>query len=126
MAYRSKFESHVAKWFRKEKIKVGYETLKIPFVQPEKARTYTPDFELLGSGVYVECKGKFTAEDRAKILWVKEQHPDLRLVMLFQRANNFIRKGSKTRYRDWCEKHGIEWCDWETGNLTTIRKVLSR
>lgn len=123
MAYRSKFEMQVAKWLRKKKIKFGYETDVFPFVQPAKERKYTPDFKLQMAGVFVECKGKLTKEDRDKILWARDQNPNLRLIVLFQRADNFLRKGSKTRYRDWADKHGIEWCDWETGNLN---KILTR
>ena len=114
-SYRSKFENNVAKEFKRRKLKFGYETKKFPFVQPAKKRNYTPDFELFETGVFVECKGKLTAEDRSKLLWVAETYPDLRLVIIFQRARNSIRKGSPTTYGDWATKNGFEWYDWETG-----------
>ena len=31
--------------------------------------------------------------------------------MLFYNANQKIKKGSKTSYADWCDKHGIKWAD---------------
>lgn len=125
MAFKSKFEQQVAKWLRKRKFKFDYEKTTFPFVQPAKERSYTPDFGLSVSGVFVECKGKLTKEDREKLIWAREQNPNLRLIILFQRANNVIRKGSKTRYRDWADKNGFEWCDWESGQLKPI-KDLSR
>lgn len=78
-------------------------------------RVYTPDFELLETGVIVECKGKLTIEDRKKLLWVKETYPNVRLVLLFMRANNPIRKGSPTSYGSWATKNGFEWADWAKG-----------
>lgn len=92
-----------------------YEPDTFKFVQPAKDRKYTPDFRLSSSGIYVECKGKLTKEERDKLLWVKEQNPDLPIVILFMRANNYIRRGSKTRYKDWADKNGFKWFDYEHG-----------
>ena len=120
--YRSNFERSVAAYLKKKKIKYGYETTKFPFVQPIKKRVYIPDFELPMVGTFVECKGKLTKEDRDKLLWAREQNPNMHLVILFMRANNYIRKGSKTRYKDWAEKEGFLWADWETG--TNVKDLL--
>jgi len=115
--YRSKFEGRIAQSLAKRAVPFKYESIKLKFTQPAKERTYTPDFELPNSGVYVECKGKFTKEDRDKMLWVREKYPDLRLVILFMRARNPIRKGSKTTYANWADKHGFDWADWDTDKI---------
>ena len=120
--YKSGFEYDFAKQLRKQRVKFGYETKKFPFTQPAKERTYTPDFELLGSGTFVECKGKLDVDTRYKLQWVKEVYPDLRLVLVFQKGRNKIRKGSATSYMDWAAKNGFEAYDWET-DKKTIEKI---
>lgn len=39
---------------------------------------------------------------------VINQHPDKDIRMLFMR-DNYIYKGSKTKYSDWCKAHGIKY-----------------
>ena len=121
--YKSQFERNVAASFKKNGIKFKYESCKFPFVQPAKKRTYTPDFELPETGLFVECKGKLTKEERDKLIWIKETYPDLPFTLLFMRARNPIRKGSKTTYGDWATAAGIEWYDWETGGIPKTRLV---
>jgi hypothetical protein len=111
--YRSKFEKNVAASLRKNKIKFGYETRTLRFVQPAKARKYRPDFELQGTSFVVECKGKLTAQDRTKLEWAQAQNPDVPIVILFMRSRNYLRKGSKTTYSDWATKAGFRWFCWE-------------
>lgn len=113
--YKSGLEANVARSLARRGVKFKYESKKLPFVQPAKKRTYKPDFELPETGVFVECKGRLTQADRNKLEWIKETYPSLRLVILFQRADNPIRRGSKTRYRDWADKVGFEWADWSAG-----------
>lgn len=110
--FRSKFEAKIADDLIKKKVKVDYETLKLKYVIPESSHTYTPDFQL-PNGIVVETKGKFDLNDRKKMLLVIAQHPELDIRMLFQRAKNPIRKGSKTSYSDWCDKNNIKWADRE-------------
>ena len=119
--YKSQFERNVAASFRKQGIKFGYETTKFPFVQPAKKRTYTPDFELSETGLYIECKGKLTKEERDKLIWVKEHYPNLPFVILFMRGRNPIRKGSKTSYTQWATDNGFESYDWEAGGIPKER-----
>jgi hypothetical protein len=119
--YKSQFERNVAASFKKQGIKYGYETRKFPFVQPSKKRNYTPDFELQETGLFVECKGKLTKEERDKLIWIKETYPDLPFVLLFMRARNPIRKGSKTSYSQWATANGFENYDWEAGGIPTER-----
>ena len=91
--------------------KWGYEVKKIKFIQPEKHRTYLPDFLIEtanGKRFFVETKGRFMVQDRQKHLWIKEQSPDLDIRFLFGRDDR-ISKGSKTRYSTWCIKHGFKF-----------------
>lgn len=83
---------------------------KIHFLQPEKSRTYLPDF-VLPNGILVECKGQFTLADRQKHVWIKQQHPELDIRFVLQNPNAKIRKGSNTTLAMWCEKHGFAWAD---------------
>ena len=113
--YKSNLERSVASLLKKKKIKFQYESQKVRFVQPAKKRVYKPDFELPETGVFVECKGRLTLADRQKMVWVKEQNPDLRLVILFSKPYNTIRKGSRTTYADWAKENGFDFADWEKG-----------
>jgi hypothetical protein len=113
--YKSKFEADVARSFASRKLKFTYESKKYPFTQPAQERVYTPDFIIHDTGVTVECKGKLTSEERKKLLWWREAHPNVPFIIIFMRARNPIRKGSKTTYGDWATKNGFEWYDWEKG-----------
>jgi len=79
---------------------------KLNYIQPEKKRTYLPDV-VIGNTIY-ELKGIFSPEDREKMLHIRDCNPEFEIIMVFQR-NNPIRKGSKTRYSDWCDKHNFSW-----------------
>jgi hypothetical protein len=89
----------------------------VPFVQPKKDRHYTPDFELRfgNRAILVETKGKLTFEDRQKLVWVKEQHPKKKFVILFMNSDVRIRKNSPTTYSKWAEKAGFEYYDFRRG-----------
>ena len=108
--YRSGFESKVAKQISKHKIdpKKIYECTTVPFTVPEKKRTYLVDFTL-PNGILVEAKGRWTTEDRAKHLLIKEQHPDLDIRFIFMDAKIRLDKRSKTTYGDWCNKHDFKY-----------------
>lgn len=107
-AYRSGLEKALALALAAASIPVLFETLKVPYVQPEKARTYTPDF-LLPNGIIIESKGLFAAEDRQKHLWVKAQHPHLDIRFVFSNQNARLYKGSPTTYAQWCDKNGFRY-----------------
>lgn len=94
--------------------KVEYEPDTLAFIQPQKARKYTPDFKLRPY-VYIEAKGLFTSEDRQKMIWVKEQHPECTFYLLFQNANKRITKTSKTTYAMWAEKNGFQYGHMPSG-----------
>ena len=111
MKFKSKFEQIVSKVLGK---RAQYEPDKIKFVQPAVDRTYIPDWKI-GEHVYIETKGKLDLETRKKMVWVKEQHPQLKFYILFQNAFNRITKRSNTTYADWCDRNGFEWGHYPHG-----------
>jgi hypothetical protein len=108
--YRSKFELTFANKLKELGLKAEYESEKIHYIQPEKVRTYNPDWTIRRD-VYVETKGRFTASDRAKMVLVKRSNPNVVFYLLFQNSNVTLSKVSKTTYGQWCEKNNIEWAD---------------
>ena len=115
--FKSLFELKFSKALTKRGIPFKYEPETLSFLQPEKKRKYTPDFKLTTKhGEFlVETKGKLTAEDRKKMVWVKEQHPNKKIVIVFMNAGNRLTKVSKTTYGDWADKQGYEWVDFRSG-----------
>lgn len=108
---RSGYEKKVRKCLEENKVQYTYESMVIKYVVPETKRSYTPDF-ILPNGVIIESKGyPFSSKDRAKMLFVKEQHPELDVRILFERDLKISRKGAKkvTKYSDWAEKNGFKY-----------------
>lgn len=83
----------------------SYESARIEYVT---SHTYTPDF-LLTNGVAVEAKGLFTAQDRAKLLAIKRQHPGVIICLLFMRDQPISKRPGSKFYGEWCDSHGFEW-----------------
>ena len=109
LRFRSRFELHLAKGLADNKVKFEYESKKFLYVP--KPRTYTPDFYLVESDIYIEAKGHLDKADRVKMALVKQQHKDLDIRFVFMNARNKIYKGSKTTYADWCNKHDFRWAE---------------
>lgn len=93
-----------------EKLPKGtqYEVDKIKYLVEH---TYNPDFTL-PDGSLVEAKGRFLSADRAKHLYIKKQHPSIKIRFLFGNASNTLTKSSKTSYGDWATQHEYEWADF--------------
>jgi len=108
--YRSGFEHKVSDQLKENKIKFEYETTVIDYIKPQTNHTYTIDFTL-PNGILVETKGRWVLEDRKKHLLIKKQHPELDIRMVFQSSKTKIRKGSKTTYAMFCDKHDIPWAE---------------
>lgn len=108
--YRSGLEDKMLKQLESLGIEPNYEGLKIKYIVPEKEHTYTPDFPI-SSKLIIETKGIWECADRMKMLLIKEQYPELDIRMIFDNANKKIKKGSKTSYAMWCDKHGIKWAN---------------
>lgn len=109
--YRSKFEQTIGEFLGDL---AEHEPERIYFTQPSKQRFYVPDFKTKG-GAYIECKGKWDASDRIKHVWLREQHPDKRIAIIFQNSKVRLSKRSKTTYGEWATKNNIEWYDWKDG-----------
>jgi Phage endonuclease I len=108
--YRSKFELDFSKKLKELKLKALYESEKIHYIQPEKRRTYNPDWTI-GKNKYIEQKGRFTTSDRQKTLLVQLSNPNIKVYLIFQNSNITLSKVSNTTYGMWCDKNGIEWAD---------------
>jgi hypothetical protein len=110
--YRSGLERSVANCLKAAGIEANHEKVTLFFTQPEKRRRYLVDFTFDSHPhLILEVKGRFTAQDRQKMLLVKEQHPDKHIIMLFGRAKNTLSKKSETTYADWCNKNDISFID---------------
>ena len=108
--WRSGFESDINELLVQQGIDGEYEKHKIKYTIPESEHTYTPDFKL-PNGIFIETKGRFVTEDRAKHILIRKQHPELDIRFVFQNSKGKIRKGSKTSYADWCIKHDFQFAD---------------
>jgi len=108
--YRSGFEHTVSEKLTESKIDFSYETTVIQYIKPQTNHKYTVDFTL-PNGILIETKGRWVMEDRKKHILIKDQHPELDIRIVFQNPKGKIRKGSKTTYADYCDKHGILWAE---------------
>lgn len=98
---RNKFETRIHKQLKKQKkIKVAYETVKIPYVIEGN---YIPDFILTSDTktIYLETKGHFRPEAKRKMVAVKKLHPNLDIRIIFY--------SRKLRDIRWAEKYGFPY-----------------
>lgn len=109
--FKSRLESNV--WdslpHYKKELKFSYETLKLDYIVQRK---YIPDFIVefpSGRTMILEVKGYYRPQERTKMLAAKALNPEADIRFVFAQ-DNFILKGSKTRYSDWCRKHGFPFC----------------
>jgi len=104
---RSGLEATIVKLMDSKSIEYKYEPREhLCKYEVRESKSYLPDI-VIGDKIF-EIKGWFTLADRKKMKLVIEQNPDKDITMVFQRDNP-IRKGSKTRYSDWCNKNNIKW-----------------
>lgn len=95
---------------KRTKVRATYETKRIPYTVVIH-RNYIPDFVLEfpdGHERIIEIKGYLRPEDRQKMRFVKQQHPDLDLRIVFAKDNKMNSK-SKTLYSTWAKKLGIPY-----------------
>lgn len=105
---RSALEARVLQDLQSRGVSFNYEATKLPYWVE---RTYMPDvdLDLLSKVCHLEIKGWFKPEDRSKLLAVRRAHPEIDIRLIFANAYAPIRRGSRTTYADWCEKHGFPW-----------------
>lgn len=108
--YRSGLEERNASHVERLGGVAHFEAFQVKYVIPERVATYNPDF-VLGNGIIVETKGIFDVADRQKQLFLRDQHPELDIRLVFSSSKSKIYTGSKTTYGMWCEKHGIQYAD---------------
>ena len=104
---KSMAEVQCAAWLEEHRVQFEYESQKWDYVF--KPATYKPDFNM--KRFSIEVKGKLTAEVRRKLIAVKRSNPGKKLYLVFERANNKIRGGSKTTYGEWASKNGFPWSE---------------
>lgn len=123
--FKSKLEERV--WARLKTVytKTKYEPDKFKYSQPQVERTYTPDFKTGEAKIYLEAKGKLDLDTRKKMLWFKESNPDIRIIFLFQNADNKLTKRSKTTYGEWATAHGFEWLDFRKDWLSAYIELCA-
>jgi len=105
--FRSPIEGQVADDLSENGVYWEYEQRKYNLVIP---RSYTPDF-VLGNGVVLEVKGWFDQEDRRLIKLFKQQHSDVDIRMVFEKAHRKLTKSSRMTYATWCDKYNVPWCE---------------
>lgn len=101
--YRNRLEAKIAKTLDPA---FRYEAVRLPYVMKH---SYLPDWIDTAKKRIVEAKGRFPASDRTKMKAVREQYPDYEIIIVFQKPDAPINKGSKTTNAMWCDRHGIKW-----------------
>lgn len=108
--YKSKLEQDFAKKLKrmtsKSKLKVAYESDVIPYTVVLH-RNYHPDFTITfpdGHKRFIEVKGYLRPEDRQKMKFVRDQHPDMDIRIVFAKDNKLNSK-SNTMYSTWAKKN---------------------
>jgi len=119
--YRSLLEKRVCEELERKGVTFWYEPYQMPYTVSVKTakcancghstalkeRRYTPDV-VLGNGIIIEIKGRFTGPMRTKMLAVRDCNMDQEIKMLFQ-ADNWMTSKKLMRYSDWCDKHGFDY-----------------
>lgn len=111
LGFRSGLEERISQQIKDAGIKLEYETDRIKYTIPAREAKYTPDFKLPKPGgfFFVETKGIWTVQDRAKHVLIKKQHPEIDIRFVFSNQNAKLYKGSPTTYAMYCEKHGFRY-----------------
>jgi hypothetical protein len=71
-SFKSKLEEQVWKILKSNFPSVKYEPDKFKYIQPEKERTYIPDFKTGKRNIYLEAKGKLDLDTRQKMVWFRD------------------------------------------------------
>jgi hypothetical protein len=101
--YRSKFESRFSTEMKD--LKMRYEVTKLSYEIPATKHVYHPDFTV-SKYVHIETKGVFGPKDRSKLLFIKEQHPEHTVILVFMNPNLLLGKRLGTCI-EWAKKNGF-------------------
>lgn len=123
LGFRSGLEKAAADQLKAAGVPVAYEEVVLPYTIPARQAKYTVDFRL-PDGTLIETKGRFVTEDRKKHKLIRDQYPDLKLVIVFQNPNARISKKSATTYAKWCDDHGIAWAKAPNKNNPIPKELL--
>lgn len=95
----------------RRKVPYKYEATTVEY--QHKPQKYTPDFDLaIGDRtIHIEYKGKLDYETRKKLLAIRDSNPNMDICLVFEKAGNKIRKGSKITYGMWAESKGFHWSE---------------
>ena len=132
--YRSGLEEKIANQLDAAGVEYDYESEKIEYVVPSRKAKYIPDFPIKGTNILIEGKGhwgggKFggikqaSAEQRQKMLLLREQRPDLDIRIVYERAATKIYPGSPTSNADWATTHGFKFADKGTVPDSWIEEI---
>lgn len=112
--YKSYFEVDVAKELSslkrryKRAFDAKYEEDTFSYVL---CRNYNPDFKITRSDdsvLYIEAKGVLDRESKAKMLAVRDAHPEDTFVLLFPPYPSLSKKRAM-EYAKWCNKHSFDF-----------------
>ena len=124
MGYRSMGEVRFAAKMKRLNIKFNYESDTLAYqVNPQK---YVVDFTLdvnKNKSIYLEYKGVLDGATRRKMRAVKKCNPDLDIRFVFEKPNNKLYKGAKTRYWEWAERFGFKW--YTSSDAKQLRRDLT-
>lgn len=111
--YRSGLEDKVGQQITTAGLPLLYETDRVEYTWPARQSKYTPDFKLPKPGgfYYVETKGRWVTNDRAKALLLHKQHPDIDIRYVFSNQRAKLYKGSLTTYEMYSQKHGLTYAN---------------
>lgn len=137
--FHSAFENTAASKLTRHKIAFKYEPFKLKYfyeapknytcVEDEDHKVlewheYTPDF-LVFDKIIIETKGEFPHKDRKKMIAVKKQYPEYKIVLVFQNSANKVSPKGLT-YAKWAEKNGFYYCNltWLVPYINDLKKKL--
>ena len=109
---RSTLEERVQLNLNARGVAYEYEPCKLPYVVE---RNYIPDLKI--NEMYIEVKGYFRQDAQRKMRSMKEQHPELDIRFLFQRANSTVqgakkrKDGTKMTCSERADRHGFIWAE---------------
>jgi hypothetical protein len=127
--FRSGLEKKVAEQLAEAGVAYAHEAKWVRYIVPEREAKYLPDFcfdtESEVCPIIIEAKGRFgggnprfkqsnsgdSAKERQKLILLKEQHPELDIRLVFERASSPIYPKSPTSQGKWATDHGFKWSD---------------